>query len=953
MQTAGQVENRLKQLSKHGQSIWLDFIRRGYLRDGELKTLVEEDGLRGVTSNPSIFEKAIAGSDDYKAELDELVLDRSLDNNAIYEKLAIEDIREALDVLKNIYSETAGRDGYVSMEVSPLIASDTEATVAEALRLWEAVDRPNLMIKVPATDEGIPAITELIGRGLNVNVTLLFNCETYRKVAEAYMAGLEKLAESGGDLSTVASVASFFVSRIDNKVDKALKQAMEEAEEARDRNTARHLLGKIAIANAKRAYQIYRELFTSERWKNLVSGGARPQRLLWASTSTKNPDYPDTLYVDELVGNETVNTLPLDTLNAFRDHGKAEDALERGVDEAKEQLVHLEELGISLDEITAELLEEGVEAFSQAFRDLLSAVDAVRISKLPPFEEMIDVKLPEDVQEHLTEILSRYEEEKTVERLWNRDASVWTGADESDWLTWLDIVEEQLEDTSRFEALREEIKNSSIDNVLLLGMGGSSLCPEVLSLTFGKEEGFPRLHILDSTSPEQIKTLAESIEPKKTIFVVASKSGTTLEPNIFMAYFLDVMKKELGEEAGNYFLAITDPDSKLEAFAREAGFKHIFYGRPQIGGRYSALSDFGMIPAALMGISVEEFLLSARDMVDACRISKNLKSNPGVYLGAVLGAAHMTGRDKMTIATSSGISDLGAWLEQLVAESTGKDGKAIIPVDREHLGSPETYGDDRVFVYIKLESDQDQQQEEALKALAEAGYPVIKILMKEKIDLGREFFRFEVATAVAGAVIGINPFNQPDVEASKIATRALTRAYEEAGSFPPETALFEEEAVKVYVDDHYVESLGREFENLTALIGKHLSSIESGDYFALLGYIEMNEEHERLLQNIRHAVRDARKVATCLGFGPRFLHSTGQAYKGGPNTGVFIQLTCDHPQDLDVPDHAYSFGTVIDAQARGDLEVLTERKRRVIRVHLSDVGAGLAQLRKAVTEALT
>ncbi|HMO21313.1 MAG TPA: transaldolase, partial [Candidatus Melainabacteria bacterium] len=343
MQTAGQVENRLKQLSKHGQSIWLDFIRRGYLRDGELKTLVEEDGLRGVTSNPSIFEKAIAGSDDYKAELDELVLDRSLDNNAIYEKLAIEDITEALDVLKNVYSETAGRDGYVSMEVSPLIASDTEATVAEALRLWEAVDRPNLMIKVPATEEGIPAITELIGRGLNVNVTLLFNCETYRKVAEAYMAGLEKLAESGGDLSTVASVASFFVSRIDNKVDKALKQAMEEAEEARDRNTARHLLSKIAIANAKRAYQIYRDLFTSERWKNLVSGGARPQRLLWASTSTKNPDYPDTLYVDELVGNETVNTLPLDTLNAFRDHGKADDALERGVDEAKEQLLHLEE----------------------------------------------------------------------------------------------------------------------------------------------------------------------------------------------------------------------------------------------------------------------------------------------------------------------------------------------------------------------------------------------------------------------------------------------------------------------------------------------------------------------------------------------------------------------------------------------------------------------------------
>ena len=475
MQTAGQVENRLKSLNKHGQSIWLDFIQRSFLNEGKLKDLVEEDGLRGVTSNPSIFEKAIAKSDDYVEDIAELAKDRSLDANEIYEKLAITDITDALTVLKGVYTETAGRDGYVSMEVSPLIAEDTEATIKEAKRLWNEIDRPNLMIKVPATEEGIPAIKELIGSGINVNVTLLFNCETYRKVANAYMEGLEMLAKNNGDLSKVASVASFFVSRIDGKIDKLLTELSNSAEEAKDRNQASHLLGKVAIANAKLAYQIYRELFTSDRWKELVSKGARPQRLLWASTSTKNPEYKDTLYVDELVGNETVNTLPLNTLDAFRDHGIASDVLESNVPEAKEQLETLSNLNISLDEVTAELLDEGVEAFSKSFKSLIEAVEDARKKHLPAFDDCMEITLNQSESALVEEEVERWKSRGLVKKLWSKDASLWTGEDESNWLDWLDIVSDQLKDLEKFESLKTEIHQSDIENVLLLGMGGSSL----------------------------------------------------------------------------------------------------------------------------------------------------------------------------------------------------------------------------------------------------------------------------------------------------------------------------------------------------------------------------------------------------------------------------------------------------------------------------------------------
>jgi len=953
MQTAGQVENRIKELTKHGQSIWLDFIARKFVRDGELKRLVEEDGVRGVTSNPSIFEKAIAGGDEYAEQMDELFENLKLDANDVYEELAIADIKDACDALRTVYEETVGRDGYVSMEVSPLLAADTEATVSEARRLWKAVDRPNLMIKVPGTEEGIPAVATLIGEGINVNVTLLFGQKTYARVAEAYMAGLETYARDHDDLGKIASVASFFVSRIDSAVDKLLQEIIDKSETEKDRRSAGHLLGKIAVANAKLAYQIYRDLFTSERWKALVARGARPQRLLWASTSTKNPDYKDTLYVDELIGNETVNTLPLSTLDAFKDHGTAQDVLDKSLEEAKEQVETLGNLGISLDEVTDQLVVEGVDAFADAFRKLLAAVEARRVSTLPDLTPSMTFHLPEKFENELASLVEEWQSADRVKQLWSRDTSLWTGRDEDMWMDWLHVVDDQLGELGKFHALAEELKDGPFSDVLLLGMGGSSLCPEVMSLTFGRMPGFPRFQILDSTNPEQVKAREESIDLEHSLFVVASKSGSTLEPNIFMDYFFHRMKETVGEEkAGDHFVAITDPGSKLEEVARASRFRHIFHGYPAIGGRYSALSDFGMIPSAMMGVDVCRFLSSTREMVEACSAWSPVKKNPGVHLGLLLGLCAKAGRDKMTILTSESVSDLGAWLEQLVAESTGKDGRAIIPVDRELIGSPDSYGDDRIFVCLKLESDSVGALDDAIESLIEAGHPVVRINISDRLDLGQEFFRFEIATAVAGSILEINPFNQPDVEASKVASRALTKAYETAGAFPPEEPLFEDECCKLFADQEnsaYLKETTGEDQSLGSYINAHLGRLGKGDYFALLAYLDMTEANERLLQNIRHAVRDARKTATCLGFGPRFLHSTGQAYKGGPDSGVFLQITSDHESDLDVPGHKYSFGVVVDAQARGDLEVLVERKRRVLRVHLGkDINQGLRKLQKAL-----
>jgi len=564
--------------------------------------------------------------------------------------------------------------------------------------------------------------------------------------------------------------------------------------------------------------------------------------------------------------------------------------------------------------------------------------------------------LPERLADEVEAALDKWQSDEKTERLWARDASLWTGADEADWLGWLGITEAQLDMPERFRLIAGAAHEESVSHVLLLGMGGSSLCPEVLKMTFGMIEGFPELFVLDSTDPAQVRAFEEKVDLDRTMFIVSSKSGSTLEPNIFLQYFFEAVKHRVGEaEAGRRFIAITDPGSKLEARAGSDEFAHIFYGIPSIGGRYSALSDFGMVPGAITGLDIPRFIEMADQMAQACSVSEPVWQNPGAVLGVILGVCGKRGRDKLTLVTSPGLSDLGAWLEQLIAESTGKDGIALIPVDREEVGLPAIYGEDRVFAYLGLADEADPALDGALAGLAAAGHPVLRIELPDRYHLGQEFFRWQFATAVAGSVLGINPFNQPDVEASKVATRALTDEYEERGSLPPETPIVAGNGLKLFTDERNAAELAAAAisETVPAYLKAHLARVRPGDYVGLLAYLQMNEAHAEQLQAMRHRIRDAFRVATCLGFGPRFLHSTGQAYKGGPNSGVFLQITCDDAADLPVPGQRYSFGVVKAAQARGDFEVLAQRGRRALRVHLSsDVAAGLKTLSALVDQAL-
>jgi transaldolase / glucose-6-phosphate isomerase len=945
--------NPLKDLLKFGQSVWLDYIRRDLITSGELKRLIDEDGLRGMTSNPAIFEKAIAGSTDYADMLASFRDRHDLDAKARYELIAIRDIQDATDLLRHVYDESNRHDGYVSLEVSPYLARDTQGTLEEARRLWKAVNRPNLMIKVPGTAEGIPAFEQLISEGINVNVTLLFSQEVYQRVAEAYVRGLEKFAQSGGDVSGIASVASFFISRIDNSVDAEVSNRLKSAKNPQQEQRLKSVLGKVAIANGKLAYERYLKVFSGPGWDKLKAKNAQVQRVLWASTSTKNPAYPDILYVQELIGPDTVNTIPPATFDAFRDHGQPRETLTEDLEGARQVMKNLAELGISIDQVTDKLTDDGVRLFEEAFDKLLAAVEKSSQGQTTPKISQQRYALPEPLVKQVAQNMNDWRAAGKVRRLWQRDASLWTGSDEAQWLGWLDIAEKQLDKKAEFTQLGEEIRKEGFTDILLLGMGGSSLCPEVLAKTFGHINGSPKLHVLDSTDPAQVKAFEDQVDLAKTLFIVSSKSGSTLEPNIFKQYFFERTKQVVGaDKAGSRWIAVTDPGSKLEKEAQADKFRYIFHGVPSIGGRYSALSNFGIVPAAVMGLDTTKFLDRTEEMVQACAAAVPVENNPGVMLGIILGTAAKAGRDKITIITSPAIYDLGAWLEQLIAESTGKEGHGIIPVDREHLTSPDTYGNDRVFAYLRFESQPDSDQDAKVAALEKAGQPVIRIAVNDVYDLGQEFFRWEIATAVAGSIIGINAFNQPDVEASKVETRKLTSEYEKSGSLPSEKPLFEQNGIKLFTDPKNAAALGTG-KSLADYLRAHLGRIKPGDYFAVLGYIQMNEEHETELQRMRHAVRDSRRVATCLGFGPRFLHSTGQAYKGGPNSGVFLQITCDDAVSLPVPGQKYTFGVVKAAQARGDFQVLAERGRRALRVHLGkDVNAGLTQLEEAVREAL-
>ncbi|MBI1745919.1 MAG: bifunctional transaldolase/phosoglucose isomerase [Acidobacteria bacterium] len=954
-------QNPLIELQNYGQSVWYDNIRRALIETGDIQMKIEQDGLRGVTSNPTIFEKAITGSADYNPAMRDLI-DQGKSVSEIYEALVIQDIQMAADLFRPVFEQTNGRDGYVSLEVSPRLARDREGTVAEAKRLFARIDRPNVMIKVPATAEGIPAIESLISSGININVTLIFSQETYEKVAEAYIAGLERRERAGAPLNTVASVASFFVSRIDTAIDNALEFRIRRSTDAQESAALQALLGQAAIANAKLAYQRFKEIFGRERFLRLKNQGARVQRPLWASTSAKNPHYRDVTYVEELIGPDTVNTIPPATFTAFRDHGRLRASLEEDVEGARHRLSKLAKTGIDLAEVTKQLQDEGVKSFAESFDTLMAVIEAKRDAILSGILERQSAALGA-YQEKVDGALESMEKQQLARRIWRKDPSVWKNEPEhqkiiKNALGWITVTDTMLGQSEELKAFADRVRNDGFQYAMVLGMGGSSLCPDVFRATFGRITGYPKLFVLDSTDPATIRNMERAIKPAQTLFIVSSKSGTTTEVLSFYKYFFAKVKALKGERAGENFIAITDLGTPLETLARAQKFRRVFLNPADIGGRYSALSYFGMVPGALMGIDVKTLIERAERAVHSSASCVPVADNPGARLGASLGELAKAGRDKITFITAPEIQSLGSWIEQLIAESTGKDGQGLLPVDGEPLGDPEVYGNDRVFVSIRLKSSPDEAVESKLKALERAGHPVIRRVLNEALDLGEEFFLWEMATAVTGAQLGINPFDQPNVQESKDNTNQLIDEFRSTGRWPQPQAVISEKQIRLYCAPELHSNLEKLMKNGTSktLLVEGLRTLlnraRPGDYIALMAYIEPSDAHHALLQTLRMYMRDTLHIATTLGYGPRFLHSTGQFHKGGGDHGIFIQITADDREDIAIPGEPYTFGLLKQAQALGDFRSLSRRKRRVIRFHLTqEIDAGLRELINLAQEA--
>ncbi|HVL96234.1 MAG TPA: bifunctional transaldolase/phosoglucose isomerase [Solirubrobacteraceae bacterium] len=889
------VNERLAAVTAAGTSIWLDQLRRGMIASGELERLVEECSLRGVTSNPAIFEKAILGSSDYDEALAAAARE-GLSAREVYRRLAVEDVQAAADVLRPVHEATGGLDGYVSLEVAPRLAHDTEGTLEQARLYWGLVSRPNLMIKIPATEEGIPAIEQALYEGMNVNVTLLFSVDWHRRVMEAYIAAMERRLAEDKPLN-VHSVASFFVSRVDTEVDRRL--------EALGRDD---LLGRAGLANARAAYRAYKEVFHGGRFSGLRDSGCPSQRPLWASTGVKNPRYPDTLYVDNLVGPETVNTMPLPTLLAAAERSSVEgptlDADPQG------DLDALRAAGIDLDDVTEQLLREGIAAFVEPMNKLLSGIERRREAVVTGRPATIEADLPADAEGPVADALRRAADEDVVRRIWSRDPTVWApeGTPElADRLGWLTIADKLHESVGELAAFAEEVRADGFTDAVLLGMGGSSLAPEVFRRSYGPLGGL-RLHVLDTTEPLAVAAVEQAADLERTLFLVSSKSGGTIEPNSLFAHFWSRRPQ------GSQYVAVTDPDTALGRLAAEHEFRRVWVNDPEIGGRYSALSYFGLVPAALAGVDVEGQLHASEVAEQNCAEWGASSANSGLWLGVALGVLAQRGRDKLTFVIDSPLESLGLWVEQLIAESTGKQGRGVLPIADEPVLAPEAYGDDRVFVHVRNADAPDAAHEQAIAALAAAGHPTIVVRAHGPGDLGRVFFFSEFATAVAGWALGINPFDQPNVQEAKDNT---SRVLEQGAPA---------------IDDGEV--------------GELLDGLAPPSYVAIMGYLPYDGAVDAAVARLRAALQERFRVATTWGYGPRFLHSTGQYHKGGPPTGRFLQLVHDSEFDLEVPGRPFSFRQLISAQADGDLQTLRGHDLPAVRVRLraADLPAGIDEL---------
>ena len=910
-----------------GQSLWYDNIERQKLKDGSIAGMISSGKIKGITSNPSIFQKAIASSKDYDLSLKPMAWS-GMESKEIFWQLAIEDIKQATDLFAPVYASTSGNDGYVSIEVDPLLAYDTDGTIEDAKKLWHLIRRPNLMIKIPATKEGIPAVRQAIADGINVNVTLIFSIERYAEVIEAYISGLEDRVRTGLPIDRIASVASFFVSRMDTKIDGLLEEQLHDGKISSDE--FENLSGKAAIANARLAYQLFLEKFSAERFQKIKAAGGRVQRPLWASTSTKNPKYRDVIYVEELIAPDSVNTVPPNTLDAFMKHGVVETTIFKDLDPARALFGQLEARGILEKTVTDELENEGVSAFSKAYLSLLETVEQRRKSAV---EELGN--LSPDVIQQVQELVRA----NFKDRFFDKDPSLWTDDPKGqveirNRMNWVSTPYDAINALPDHQNLGRELVENGFTHAVLLGMGGSSLAPEVISKivkrTDTANESGLKFRILDSTDPEQVASITINNPIDKTIFIVASKSGTTGEINAFLDYFWDQVKTIRPDGPGKQFIAITDPGTRLAKLAEERGFRAVFLADPLVGGRNSALTAFGIVPAAVMGINLEKFIHQAVNMAEECKQEKTLQSNPGFVLGAIIGTAARVGRNKLTLLTNSEWCSFGDWLEQLVAESSGKDGKGILPVVNEPVLDGSKYTPDRLFVHLS----NDSEETEFLKQLRLAGHPVITLRVDDKEDLAGQFYLWEIAVATACSVIGVNSFDQPDVQDAKVRTIAGLEEYRKNGNFEDvvPSAAYPRAKILTYLPET-VEKRG----SLMRLVGSYIEhNLEHAQFIAINAFLPRNDGNEELLQAFRRRLAQKFHLPTTLGFGPRFLHSTGQFHKGGPNTGVFILLTAQRNTDIPIPGQGVSFGVFQRAQAIGDLHALQAKNRKVLWIDLSE-----------------
>ena len=948
--------SNLHKLLDCGQSYWLDNLTRAKIKEGELEKRVKEEGLRGITSNPKIFDKAISKSNDYDDQIKELV-DKGCTVHEIYESLVVQDIQDACDILRTVYEESKGIDGFVSLEVSPYLAHDTEGSINEARRLFEAVGRPNCFIKIPGTKEGIPAIEECLYQGLNINITLLFSIEDYEAVAHAYINALERRMNEGKTVDDIASVASFFLSRIDVLADQVLNQYIDPGTTTSKEINAEQLMGKVAVANAKMAYQSFKKIFRGERWNKLAEKGARVQRPLWASTSTKDALYKDVRYVEPLIGWDTVNTMPDKTIKAFADHGIVkENTVEEGVEEARQILENLGKLNVDLNLITRQLINEGIQKFMDPFDQLMTTIAKKRMELMDGEDSLLKLDSGE-VEPYVADVFKSLETKQFVARLFAKDPYLWNREEEHvkviknrlGWLDSFDNLEDNLEELQQFT---EEAKDK-FNNVVLLGMGGSSLCSEVVVQTFGSATGFPKLTVLDDTGPESLESVTSTIDFDKTLFIVASKSGTTLETISFYKYFFEKVKQRKGEKAGENFIAITDPGTPLEDEAEKNSFLKVFKNPEDIGGRYSVLSYFGLVPMALIGMDLKELYSHYRRMKKSCEPPVPASINPAVMLGAALGAYAKKGRDKVTFILSESLSSFGLWAEQLIAESTGKEGKGIIPIHGEKLFDTDRYREDRVFVNLYLKGERNHDTKSKLDSLKEQGHPVIEIDIEDKMALGAEFYRWEVATATAGAVLLINPFDEPNVAESKKNTRDLLQEWEQQKQFKAEEKATEYEGIELFYHSEALSEKVSGGQSINVILNAFLDLAREKEYIAFLPYFMHKESRHKELENIRRAIGAQYKVATMLGHGPRYLHSTGQLHKGGPANGLFILLTAKSGKQIEIPGKPYDFSVLQYAQALGDFRSLKDKGYDILHIRLTEnIDQKLGLLKNIIEESV-